>query len=176
MMPNLTFVLGGAASGKSALAERLAEGTRHQLVYIATAECGDAEMRDKIRRHRERRGDRWTTIEETVALAAVISWRRADEIILVECLTMWVMNLMTAGTKIETEAEKLMAAIDSSPCPVILVSGETGMGIVPENERARRFNAALGTLNQMVASRADLALLAVAGLPVTLKGKAPPWI
>lgn len=176
MMPNLTLVLGGAASGKSALAERLAEGSRHQPVYIASAGRGDAEMRAKIRRHRERRGGRWTTIEETVALAAVISQRRPHEVILVECLTMWVMNLMTAGAKIEIEAEKLMTAIDSCPCPAILVSGETGMGIVPENGLARRFNAELGAVNQMAASRADLALLAVAGLPVTLKGKPPSWI
>ena len=176
MMPNLTLVLGGAASGKSALAEKLAEGSRHRPVYVATAECGDAEMREKIRRHRERRGSRWTTIEETAALAAVISRRRPDEVMLIECLTMWVMNLMTAGAKVETEAEKLMAAIEICPCPAILVSGETGMGIVPENKLARRFNAALGALNQMAASRADLALLAVAGLPVTLKGKPPSWI
>ena len=176
MVPNLTLVLGGAASGKSAIAEKLAEGSGRQPVYIATARPGDAEMREKIRLHRQRRGGGWTNIEETVALAGIIGQRRQDDVILVECLTMWVMNLITAGAKIETEAEILMTALAACPCPAILVSGETGLGIVPENELSRRFNAALGSVNQIAASRADLVLFAVAGLPLTLKGKPPPWI
>ena len=176
MMPNLTLVLGGAASGKSALAEKLAEGSRRRPVYIATAQPGDEEMREKIRLHRKRRGVNWTTVEETAAVADVIGQRRQDEVILLECLTMWVMNLTVAGARTDIEAEKLMTAIADCPCPAILVSGETGMGIVPDSQLSRRFSAALGSVNQIAAARAELVLFAVAGLTLTLKGKAPSWL
>ncbi len=176
MATNLTLVLGGAASGKSRLAERLTERSGSRPAYIATAAAGDAEMRNKIRLHQERRGANWLTIEEPAAVAEILRQPAGWDAVLIDCLTMWVLNLMTNGLCIEAAAADLIRAAESCSSPVVMVSGETGMGIIPDNALSRRFSNDLGLVNQLTASHAGLVILTVAGLPVTLKGQKPEWL
>ena len=173
---NLTLVLGGASSGKSKLAELLAERAGNQLVYVATAAAGDAEMHQKIRLHRERRGEKWLTVEESHDVAAVLLEQLDCDAILVDCLTMWVFNLMNSKTCLHTAATELFRAARLCKPVVILVSGETGLGIVPDNELSRRFSNELGKVNQLAAEQAQLVLFAIAGLPLVLKGQKLEWL
>ena len=173
LLPRLTLVLGGARSGKSAYAERLAESQPGACVYLATAEAGDDEMAHRIARHRARRGARWRTVEEPLALAAAVrEHSRADGAVLVDCLTLWLANLMTAGLDPEIEGEGLVEACAGLAGPVVLVANEVGLGIVPDNELAREFRDAAGRLNQRVAAAAARVALLAAGLPLILKDEA----
>ena len=164
------LVLGGARSGKSRLGERLVLEADAAPVYLATAHAGDAEMADRIRRHREDRGGRWQTVEEPLALAERLAEvAAADRAVLVDCLTLWLSNLMQAERDVERETERLVRALPELPGRIVLVSNEVGLGIVPDNPLARRFRDAAGRLHQSVAAAAHSVLFVAAGLPVVLK-------
>jgi adenosylcobinamide kinase/adenosylcobinamide-phosphate guanylyltransferase len=166
----ITLLLGGARSGKSRLAEQLAEKRSGRLVYIATAEAWDDEMKARIAEHKSRRGDRWHGIEAPIAVAEVLRALPADTgAALVDCLTLWLSNLMHAGRDIAAETAGLLSAISAVQFPVLLVSNEVGLGIVPDNRLARDFRDAQGRLNQAAAAAADHAIFMAAGLPLVLK-------
>ena len=165
------FVLGGARSGKTAFAEQTALATGKAPVYLATGGAGDAEMAARIEAHRAARGPAWRTVEEPLNLAAAISREsRAETVILVDCLTLWLSNLMDDDADPLAAGAGLVEALAAAPGPVILVSNEVGQGIVPANPLARRFRDAAGQLHQTVAAAVPRAVFIVAGLPITLKG------
>jgi len=166
----VNLVLGGARSGKSRYAECLVEGIAAGGTYCATAEAGDAEMAQRIAAHRLRRGSFWCTIEEPLALAPVIAGAASpDRPLLIDCLTLWLSNLLLAGRPIKDETEALCAALHVAPGPVVLVANEVGMGLVPETPLGRRFRDAAGCLNQKIAALADRVVFVAAGLPLVLK-------
>lgn len=166
----ITLILGGARSGKSRLAEELAEKRNGRLVYVATAEAGDDEMKARIAEHKSRRGDRWHSIEAPVAVAEVLQALPSDTgVVLIDCLTLWLSNLMYAGRDIATETTGLLTVLKTVRFPVLLVSNEVGLGIVPDNRLVRDFRDAQGRLNQAVAAAADHAIFMAAGLPLVLK-------
>ena len=168
-LPPVTLVLGGARSGKSVYAEGLVEAHGPGL-YVATAEAGDAEMAERIRRHKERRGNSWTTVEEPLDLAGALkSNAAADLAVLIDCLTLWLNNLMAAERDVDAEVADLLDAIGGLAAPVVLVTNEVGLGIVPDNEAARAFRDAAGRLNQAVAEAADRVVFIVAGTPLVFK-------
>lgn len=165
------LVLGGARSGKSRYAQGRAEALGLAKIYVATGEAHDAEMAERIACHRADRGEDWTTIEAPLELAEAIAANAApDRVLLVDCLTLWASNLMLAGRDIEAEAAGLVSAIAASHGPLILVSNEVGLGIVPDNALARRFRDVAGRINQQVARTVDEAVFIAAGLPLALKG------
>ena len=167
-----TFVLGGASSGKSAYAEELVLRLFGTPVYIATAQAFDDEMTDKIAVHRQRRGGVWTTIEEPLELPTAITENGvANTVLLVDCLTLWLSNLMTAERDIAAETDTLVDAICGVHGHIVLVSNELGLGLVPGDELSRRFRDLQGTLNQAVAAATDRVVFVAAGLPMTLKGE-----
>ncbi len=169
-LPPVTLVLGGARSGKSRHAEALVEGQPGACVYLATAEALDGEMSERIREHRERRGPRWETIEEPLDLiGALQKAARPDAAVLVDCLTLWLSNLMGAERSIEAETEKLVSVLPDLAGPVVFVSNEVGQGIVPENALARAFVDHAGRLHQAVAGAANSVLFLVAGQATILK-------
>jgi adenosylcobinamide kinase / adenosylcobinamide-phosphate guanylyltransferase len=170
-LPPVTLVLGGARSGKSRYAEQLVESAAAAGTYCATAEPGDAEMRARIAAHRARRGPFWLTVEEPLALAAVIgAAARIERPLLIDCLTLWLSNLMLAGRSPEQETASLGAALRLAAGPVVLVANEVGMGLVPETALGRRFRDAAGRLNQDIAALADRVVFVAAGLPLLLQG------
>ena len=167
-LPRLTLVLGGARSGKSAYAESLFTGPG--AVYVATAEAIDDEMRERIARHRARRGEGWTTVEAPLDLgAALLAHPPGASGILVDCLTVWLGNLMHAGRDIDREAGSLLESLATPGVPVVLVANEVGLGVVPDNPMARAFRDHAGRLNQALAARADRVVLVTAGIPLDLK-------
>lgn len=168
-----TFILGGASSGKSAFAETLVVATNAPRVYIATSQAYDDEMKSKISSHRESRGEGWRTIESPLNTSQALADVQNDEVVLLDCATMWLSNHLLADSDIDRETKTLLAAITACKGRVVTVSNEVGMGIVPENALARRFRDAQGKLNQKLAASADLAVLVVAGLPLVLKGTLP---
>jgi adenosyl cobinamide kinase/adenosyl cobinamide phosphate guanylyltransferase len=170
---NITLVLGGARSGKSRYAESLIAALPPPWLppwtYLATAEASDTEMAARIATHRARRGPQWQTIEAPRDLAAALKSRETMPM-LVDCLTLWLSNLMLADTDIDAEIARLEAALADTGAPVVLVANEVGSGIVPDNPLGRRFRDLQGVLNQRIASRADRVVLVVAGLPLAIKG------
>jgi adenosylcobinamide kinase/adenosylcobinamide-phosphate guanylyltransferase len=167
-----TLVLGGARSGKSSFAERLVSESGLAPHYLATAEAGDAEMAERIAHHRARRGDGWVTIEEPLALAeAVAEAASPDRALLADCLTLWLSNLLFADRDLEAEAAGLCAALARATGPIVLVSNEVGMGLVPDTPLSRRFRDAQGRLNQAVAATVPAVAFVAAGLPLWLKGR-----
>jgi adenosylcobinamide kinase / adenosylcobinamide-phosphate guanylyltransferase len=172
-LPNHTLVLGGAASGKSAFAERLVIGTGLLPVYVATAQAFDAEMAAKIARHRDARGQGWRTLEEPRDVARALSGVTGGEAVLIDCATLWLTNVILAEGDLQAEETAFMTALDACAAPVVIVSNETGQGIVPDDALARRFRNAQGALNQRLAARADLVVVVMAGLPLVLKGTLP---
>lgn len=169
-MPTTLLVLGGTRSGKSRYAERRAIEDGGERLYIATAQALDAEMRDRIARHRADRGTGWRTIEAPLALTETIAAEgRAGRVLLVDCLTLWTSNLMHAGEDIVEETSRLVEVIGRCSAALILVSNEVGLGIVPDNPLARRFRDEAGRINQAVAAACDEAVFVAAGLPMTLK-------
>lgn len=175
MTRRITLVLGGARSGKSSHAEALARQTGLSRRYLATAQPLDDEMRDRIRQHRtDRAGDGWQTIEEPLDLpGAITAASEVQTVLLVDCLTLWLSNLMLADRTTGPATEALLAALATAPGPVVLVSNEVGLGLVPETPLGRAFRDAQGRLNQKVAARADHVVFMAAGLPLTLKETAP---
>lgn len=166
----VTLVLGGARSGKSRHAQALAEAGPGALVFVATAQAFDDEMRDRIARHRADRDARWRTLEAPLALAEAIAGAAGPgTTLLVDCLTLWASNLLLADEDAERALAGLEAALAAAGGRVILVSNEVGWGIVPDNALARRFRDLAGLVNQRVAAVADKVDLVVAGLPLKLK-------
>lgn len=164
----MTLVLGGARSGKSAYAESLVAGPG--AVYVATAEAIDDEMGERIARHRARRGAGWTTVEAPLDPAAALRAHAPGVSgVLVDCLTVWIGNLMHAGRDIDREAGSLLESLAVPPAPVVVVANEVGLGVVPDNPMARAFRDHAGSLNQALAARADRVVLVTAGIPLVLK-------
>jgi adenosylcobinamide kinase / adenosylcobinamide-phosphate guanylyltransferase len=174
--PPLTLVVGGARSGKSGLAERLVRESGRPRRYIATAEAWDGEMRDRIARHRADRGADWITVEAPLDLSAALSAVTPNEAVLIDCATLWLTNHLLAEHDLDAETARLLAALETCPAPVTVVSNEVGWGIVPENALARRFRDAQGRLNQRIAAQAGLVIGVMAGLPMVLKGERPTWL
>ncbi len=169
----MTLVLGGARAGKSAFAEGLAQAWKRR-VYVATAVATDDEMAARIAAHQARRGSDWRTVEEPVELAAAVRRESAPGTgILVECLTVWLGNLMHHGLDVDAACEALLESLGTAPGPVVLVANEVGLGIVPDNAMARAFRDHAGRLNQAVARVASRVYFVAAGIPMTLKGPAP---
>lgn len=171
---NITFVLGGCRSGKSSYALKLAEqipGT--EKIFIATCIPHDQEMKDRVERHRNERSSIWKTLEIPVLLAEAIRKNDLNNVILVDCLTLWISNLLLETNELEEitgHIKNLAETLENIKCPVILVSNEVGTGIVPENRLARLFRDAVGFANQQVAAYSDRVIWMVAGIPVTVKG------
>jgi adenosylcobinamide kinase/adenosylcobinamide-phosphate guanylyltransferase len=172
-LPRLSLVLGGAASGKSGFAEALVTGTARARVYLATAQAFDDEMRAKLERHRVMRGPDWRTVEAPLALAPVLEQAGADEVVLLDCITMWLSNHLLADHDLDRAQSALMVALDACAAPVVMVSNEVGLSVVPDNALARRFRDAQGRINQALAARSDLVVHVIAGLPQALKGTLP---
>ena len=166
-LSRLTFVLGGARSGKSRFAEDLLQRAARPWLYLATAEAGDEEMRQRIAHHRARRGEKWQTLEVPLDLAEAVGMRTGA--LMIDCLTLWLSNMMLAQRDIDAECDRLIAALKTAPGPIIAVSNEVGLGIVPDTPLGRQFRDAQGRLNQRVAAIADHVVLMAAGLPLSLK-------
>lgn len=169
------LVLGGAKSGKSSYAQALAESWGGRLVYLATAQAGDQEMAKRIARHQADRGPAWATLEEHLALEEALA--RADgpdTVFLVDCLTLWLSNLVLGAglddDEVDARGLALIRLLPRLQARVILVANEVGLGIVPENALARRWRDLAGSLNQRLARACDTVLLITAGLPLALKG------
>jgi adenosylcobinamide kinase/adenosylcobinamide-phosphate guanylyltransferase len=171
------LVIGGARSGKSREALRLASLLRRRPVMIATARITDGEMAARIARHRAERGPEWLTVEEPIDLPGVLAAEAApDRVVVVDCLTLWLSNLMLDARDPAIEARRLCSSIEAAAGPVILVANEVGLGIVPDNALARAFRDEAGWLNQAVAAQAGMVLFMAAGLPMVLKRPASgPW-
>jgi adenosylcobinamide kinase / adenosylcobinamide-phosphate guanylyltransferase len=168
-LPRVTLVLGGARSGKSRYAEGLIEPTGAGL-YLATAEAGDDEMAARIRHHRARRGPAWTTVEEPLELLpTLLRHAAANRPILVDCLTLWLANLLGAARDADVETRALVESLPRLAGPVVFVANEVGLGIVPATPLGRAFRDAAGRLNQAVAAAADRVVFLAAGLPLALK-------
>jgi adenosylcobinamide kinase/adenosylcobinamide-phosphate guanylyltransferase len=174
-MSRHVLVLGGARSGKTAFAESLALRSGGKPAYLATAEALDAEMAERVASHQTGRGDRFTTIEEPLALpAALVRAAAIHDVVLVDCLTLWITNLLVAGEDVATSVGELVATLgEIEDTSIILVSNEVGLGIVPDNAMARTFRDLAGAAHQRLAETCDDVYFVVAGLPMTLKGEAP---
>ncbi len=177
LQQSLTIVIGGAASGKSSMAERI---VRHFVqhaavppVYVATAQSCDDEMRRKVAAHRRSRGPDWTTLEAPLDVGEALTGAPPDAAVLIDCATLWLTNHLLAGHDLAAETDRLLAQLGAAPCPVVVVTNEVGMGIVPGDALSRRFREAQGRLNRMLAARAGTVVGAVAGLPLALKGPLP---
>ena len=169
-MRKTLLVLGGARSGKSTFAEARVATSGLAQVYLATATAGDAEMAERIARHRARRGPAWRVVEEPLDLIDALDRSAAREsAVLVDCLTLWLSNLMHAGRDVDHEAARLVAWLATAPGHVVLVSNEVGLGLVPETALGRSFRDAQGRLNQQVAAAAAEVAFVAAGLPLWLK-------
>ena len=166
MAADLTLVLGGARSGKSAHAEALVTALPPPWVYVATAEALDDEMRQRVAKHRARRAAGWETVEAPLDLSAALATARP---VLVDCLTLWLTNVLLGGHDIPAATAALDAALAARTAPTVLVANEVGLGIVPDNQLARRFRDEAGRLNQHLAARAQSVLFLVAGLPMRVK-------
>jgi adenosylcobinamide kinase / adenosylcobinamide-phosphate guanylyltransferase len=168
-LSRLTLVLGGARSGKSAYAEGLVRPCAPPWTYLATAQAFDDEMRARIDQHRGRRDARWQTIEAPLELVEAISAPELPRPLLIDCLTLWLSNILLAGADLTAASDRLIDALAAANGPIVAVSNEVGLGIVPDTPLGRQFRDAQGWLNQRVAAVADRVVLLAAGLPLTLK-------
>jgi adenosylcobinamide kinase/adenosylcobinamide-phosphate guanylyltransferase len=169
------LVLGGARSGKTGFAERLAMRAGHTPAYLATAEALDGEMRDRVRTHQEQRQGRFATIEEPLELTqAVLRTSRDHDVILVDCLTLWITNMLMANRDVAGAVDELVLTLNEiEHAKIILVSNEVGLGIVPDNALARSFRDLAGSAHQRLAEICEDVYFIVAGLPMVLKGEQP---
>lgn len=165
----LTFILGGARSGKSRHAEELLAAEPAPWTYVATAQALDDEMAERIAHHRARRDSRWHTVDAPLDLVDALEALPGGRPVLVDCLTLWLTNVMLAERDVEAESQRLADALARPRGRWVVVANEVGLGIVPDNALARRFRDAAGRLNQMVAAQADGVLFMVAGLPMKVK-------
>lgn len=171
----IIFITGGVRSGKSDFAQRLAEQRQGPRVYLATAQAMDDEMKDRIQNHKVKRGDRWDTLEEHIYIGRALQAAKNDyDTILLDCLTLWMSNILCQGSAGEAMlsdvTEAFFKSLDSFSKTLIVVSNEVGMGIVPDNSLARTYRDQLGYVNQRMAARADEVYLLVSGIPVKIKG------
>ena len=165
----ITLILGGQRSGKSRYAEQLVEAEGCGL-YLATAQAFDDEMKDRINTHKNRRGEMWSTLEEPFDIANIIDREsKVERPILVDCLTLWLSNLMMAERDISIETERLISVLQKSQGPVVLVSNEVGQGVIPDNALARKFVDCAGRMNQVIAEASDRVVWVTAGIPNILK-------
>ena len=169
MHNGIHLILGGARSGKSREAEGIVAAFASPFLYLATGRAWDDEMRERVATHRARRNEQWQTVEVPVRLAAALDEAGARPV-LVDCLTLWLTNLLLEEHDVEQAASGLIAVLRRRRAPTVLVGSEVGMGIVPENALARRFRDEAGLLHQRVAAVADRVVLVVAGLPLVVKG------
>ncbi|SDH41062.1 adenosylcobinamide kinase /adenosylcobinamide-phosphate guanylyltransferase [Pseudomonas flavescens] len=168
------LILGGARSGKSRLAERLADQSGLEVIYIATSQAGDGEMSTRIRRHRDRRPAHWGLVEEPLRLARVLDEQASTQrCLLVDCLTLWLTNLLLLDddARLVRERDALLACLANLPGQLIMVSNETGLGVVPMGELTRRYVDEAGLLHQAIAERCQRVVFTIAGLPMILKGE-----
>ena len=169
ILSSLTLVLGGQRSGKSSYAESLIRSDQ-KAIYVATAQALDKEMKERVGIHKCRRGKNWKTVEEPLDLASVLLMNdKASRPILVDSLGMWVSNLLAHDKDVEKQISALMQASENIKSPLVIVSDEVGLGIIPNNALARSFIDKLGTLNQLISDRADVVVFIKAGLPMYLK-------
>ena len=173
MLPPLTVVLGGAASGKSAVAENLLMNSGLTRIYLATSRIRDDEMQLKVDQHVAQRGAGWITIEAATDLGRALGSAKAGQAVLLDCATMWLSNVMLDGHDIAAAQAQLLAQLAECAAPVVVVTNEVGQGIVPDNTLARRFREAQGRLNIALASQADCVLHVLAGLVQVRKGEMP---
>ena len=173
MLPHGSFILGGAASGKSEWAETFILSSGLNCIYLATGRIEDDEINLRVKVHRERRYTRWTTVEEPLNLGPALSKLSVDTPVLIDCATMWLSNQMMKEANLPDATDALLGALRGCAAPWVIVSNEVGHGIVPDNKLARQFREAQGRLNIALAREADLAVIVVAGLPQVLKGKLP---
>jgi len=169
-----TLILGGVRSGKSRLAETIAHNSHKKVVYIATATAGDEEMEARILKHQQHRPDDWQIVEEPIHLAIAIKKQAKPNVcILVDCVTLWLTNLLLAGDKnlLQLERDSLLQTLKEIDQEIIFVSNETSMGIIPLGELSRQFGDEAGVTNQNLAAVCDRVILTVAGLALTLKGE-----
>lgn len=170
-MKKTVFITGGARSGKSSFAMAEASKIPGKKAYVATAQALDEEMRQRIEHHQKQRDSEWTTHEEPLKIATLIEAIRDDySVVLIDCLTLWLSNLMQGDIDAEAEVKKLVSMLGQPHPPIYLVSNEVGMGIVPDNRLARSFRDMAGFLNQKMAAAADEVYVTVAGIPVQIKG------
>jgi len=170
ILPTTTLLLGGARSGKSAFAENLAIKSDLDRLYLATGRAYDQEMSDRIKKHQNDRGAGWMTLEAPLDIVTpLIENTSPDRVILVDCLTLWITNVMMAEKNIDEEIQKLIAALNILKGPVLFVSNEVGQGIVPDNAMARAFRDHAGRLHQFIAAQADAVYFVTAGIPQKLK-------
>lgn len=168
-LARVTLVLGGARSGKSRYAEALM-AEHPEKVYLATATAGDAEMQARIAEHRARRGEGWVTLEEPLEIVDVIKAEsQAGRPLLIDCLTLWAMNFVTAGRDGGREVTRLFEALAATKGPVVMVSNEIGLGVTPENQLSRLFVDLQGQVNQLAAQAAERVVFVAAGLPLIMK-------
>lgn len=166
-----TFVLGGAASGKSAWAEALLKSAGLPMIYVATGRIFDDEVRARVKKHQSRRDNRWTTVEAPLDLGPALATLDANTPVLIDCATMWLSNHLLDGSDITLAQNDLIATLRACSAPWVMVSNEVGHGIVPDNALARQFREAQGRLNIALAAEAELAVQVIAGLPQVLKGQ-----
>lgn len=169
-MARIQFVLGGARSGKSAHAEGLAESAGNAPIYIATAEIFDTETESRVALHRERRGAHWQLVEAPVDLPqAITAADTKGSVMLIDCLSVWITNILVHGHDTDEATDALAAALASCEGHIVLVASETGLGIIPENKLSRRFRDANGRLNQAIAALADEVFFVAAGIALRIK-------
>lgn len=173
MLPRLTLVLGGANSGKSRIAEDLIQATGLARFYIATAQAFDDEMRQKIKLHKNSRGENWTTIEAPHDLSGALSEPPTEAATLLDCITLWLSNRLLSEADLEAECATIIRALSDHPGPLVVVSNEVGLSIVPDTKLGRQFRTVQGRLNQQIASVADQVIFVAAGLPLVLKEPKP---
>jgi len=173
MLPDLTLIIGGAASGKSDFAEGLVTASGNAKTYLATAQAHDGEMAAKISRHQISRGDGWRTVEAPLDLSDALGMACATDVVLLDCATLWLTNNLMADIDLQIAQKTLLQSLARCKAPVVAVTNEVGAGIVPENALARKFREAQGQLNHRLAAQADLAVAVIAGLPMVLKGTLP---
>ena len=172
-LPKSTFVLGGAASGKSLWAESILENSDLALTYLATGQIFDDEIKNRVQVHQSRRDARWKTVEAPFDLAPTLADLGPDDGVLIDCATMWLTNHMLAENDLAQAQSDLLAALRDTSATWVVVSNEVGQGIVPDNALSRQFREAQGRLNIALASQATLAVQVIAGLPQVLKGNLP---
>jgi len=168
MFPKVTLILGGASSGKSAFAESLVKSCEKSATYLATAQAGDSEMAARIARHQQSRGEGWHLVEQPMDVATALAAFSLDDVVLLDCATLWLSNHMMAQSDLSAEQARLLRALADCPAPVVVVSNEVGLGGVADNALARRFAEMQGALNTALAAQADAVVLVAAGLPLAL--------
>jgi adenosylcobinamide kinase/adenosylcobinamide-phosphate guanylyltransferase len=167
---NIVFILGGARSGKSRVALQRASEFSGKKAYIATAQALDDEMKERIDKHKKERSGDWTTFEEPINISGLIKdIHKKYDVIIVDCLTLWLSNLMHTDSNIQRESELFISLLTDVHCSLLIVSNEVGLGIVPDNAMARKFRDLSGYVNQRVAETADEVYLVTAGIPVKIK-------